>query len=191
MSRNLVVAPLAACLVLSIPSTAALAQVPRSAPEPVAAVSSIPAARDVPFPGTIDLKVDATDVQRGVFRVTETVPVPAGQSDLILQLPLWIPGEHGPKGDMNLLADVHFSANGQELSWTRDPLETFAFHVAVPAGVTEVTARFVHTSPLQRSEGRIVMTREMLSLQWDKMSLYPAGYYVRRIPFVPTITVPP
>jgi predicted metalloprotease with PDZ domain len=191
MSRNLVVAPLAACLVLSALSTAALAQVPRSAPEPVAAVSSIPAARDVPFPGTIDLRIDATDVQRGVFRVTETVPVPAGQSELILQLPLWIPGEHGPKGDMNLLADVHFTANGQELSWTRDPLETFAFHVTVPAGVTEVTARFVHTSPLQRSEGRIVMTPEMLSLQWDKMSLYPAGYYVRRIPFAPTITVPP
>ena len=69
-------------------------------------------------------------------------------------------------------------------------METFAFHIAVPAGASEVTARFVHTSPLQRSEGRITMTPEMLSLQWDKMSLYPAGYYVRQIPFKPTVTVP-
>ena len=52
-----------------------------------------------------------------MFRVTETVPVPAGQSDLILQLPEWIPGEHGPKGDMNLIADVHFMAGGKELTW--------------------------------------------------------------------------
>jgi len=184
------VATLFASLLLAATAPAAFAQVPRSAPQPVAAVSNIPAARDVPFPGTIDLKIDATDVQRGVFRVTETVPVPAGTSDLILQLPLWIPGEHGPKGDMNLLADVHFQANGQELTWTRDPIETFAFHVAVPAGATPVTARFIHTSPLQKSEGRITMTPEMLSLQWDKRSFYPAGYFVRQIPFVPTITVP-
>ena len=41
------------------------------------------------------------------------------------------------------------------------------------AGAREVTARFVYTSPLQTSEGRIVMTPEMLNLQWEAMSLYP------------------
>jgi predicted metalloprotease with PDZ domain len=183
-----VAAPLA-MLLLSV-SAPAVAQAPRSAPQPVSAVSSIPAARDVPFPGTIDLKIDATDIQRGVYRVTQTVPVPPGDKELILQLPEWIPGEHGPKGDMNLIADVHFLANGKELAWWRDPIETFAFHVPVPEGATEITAKFVHTSPLQRSEGRITMTPEMLSLQWDKMSFYPAGYFVRQIPFVASVTVP-
>jgi predicted metalloprotease with PDZ domain len=184
-----VAAPFAA-LLLATTASAAVAQVPRSAPQPVSAVSTVPAARDIPYPGTIGLTIDATDVQRGVFRVTETVPVPAGQNELILQLPEWIPGEHGPRGDMNLIADVHFLANGKELAWTRDPIETFAFHVPVPAGTREVTAKFVHTSPLQASEGRIVMTPEMLSLQWDKMSFYPAGYFVRQIPVVPSVTVP-
>ena len=184
------VAPLFAALLVATTASPALAQVPRSAPQPVPAVSSIPAARDVPFPGTIDLKINATDIQRGVFRVTETVPVPAGQRDLILQIPLWLPGEHSPTGTVNLIADIHFLANGKELAWTRDPLETSAFHVPVPAGAKEVTATFVHTSPLQPSEGRIVMTPEMLSLQWDKMSFYPAGYFVRRIDFTPTVTVP-
>ena len=51
----------------------------------------------------------------------------------------------------------------------------------MPAGAREVTAQFIHTSPLRESEGRITMTREMLNLQWEKMSLYPAGYYVRQI----------
>src|SRR5690242_9297444 len=116
------VATLFAALLLTTTASVAVAQVPRSEPQPVSAVSNIPAARDVAYPGTIDLKIDATDVVRGVYRVTETVPVPAGTNDLILQLPEWIPGEHGPKGDMNLIADVHFLAGGKELAWTRDPI---------------------------------------------------------------------
>ena len=168
----------------------AIGQVPRSAPEPIPAVSNVPAARDVPYPGTIELNIDATDVQRGLFRVTETVPVPAGQTDLILQLPEWLPGHHSPRGPMNLIADVHFLAGGKELVWNRDPIETYAFHVTVPSGTKEVTARFIHTSPLQKSEGRIVMTPEMLNLQWNAVSLYPAGYFVRQIPVKPTVTFP-
>ena len=179
-----------ASLLLAATASAAVAQVPRSAPQAVVAVSSIPAARDIPYPGTIGLKIDATDLQRGVFRVTETVPVPAGQRELILQLPEWIPGEHGPRGDMNLIADVHFLANGKELAWTRDPIETFAFHVPVPAGATEITAKFVHTSPLQASEGRIVMTPEMLSLQWISLAMYPAGHYTRQIQIEPSVRFP-
>ncbi len=34
------------------------------------------------------------------------------------------------------------------------------------------------------------MTREMLNLQWEKMSLYPAGHYVRQIKVKPTVHVP-
>jgi predicted metalloprotease with PDZ domain len=183
-------APLFAPLLIAMTASPAISQVPRSAPEPIPAISNIPAARDMPYPGTIELHVDATDVQRGLFRVTETVPVPAGQTDLILQLPEWLPGHHSPRGSMNLIADVHFLAGGKELVWNRDPIETYAFHVTVPADAKDVTARFVFTSPLQKSEGRIVMTPEILNLQWNAVSLYPAGYFVRRIPVKPTVTVP-
>jgi predicted metalloprotease with PDZ domain len=190
MKPESAVATLLSALLLAT-SPAALAQpVPRSKPTAVLPIVTIPAAQDVHFPGTIALKIDATDTDRRVFRVTETVPVQPGQKDLILQLPEWLPGEHGPSGDMNLIADVHFKADGQELSWTRDPLETFAFHVAVPAGAKEVTATFVHTSALASNEGRIEVTPDMMSLQWDKMAFYPAGYYVRDIDFVPTVTFP-
>ena len=120
------VATLAAALLFAATAPAAFAQAPRTAPQPVAAVSSIPAPRDVPYPGTIDLKIDATDVQRGVFRVVQTVPVPDGQTDLILQLPEWLPGHHSPRGNMNLIADVHFQAGGKELAWSRDPIETLS-----------------------------------------------------------------
>jgi predicted metalloprotease with PDZ domain len=184
-------APLSAVLLLATAGAGALAQsAPRSAPLAIPAERTVPAAQDIPFPGTIGLTIDARDVTRGIFRVVETVPVPAGEDELILQLPEWLPGKHGPRGAMNLIADVHFEVDGKPATWTRDPVETYAFRIPLPAGAKQVTARFVYTSPLQTSEGRIVMTREMLNLQWEAMSLYPAGHYVRQIHFAPTVTFP-
>jgi predicted metalloprotease with PDZ domain len=81
-------------------------------------------------------------------------------------------------------------ADGKPVRWSRDPVEVFAVHVDLPEGARELVARFVHTSPLQSSEGRITMTAEMLNLQWEKMSLYPAGHYVRRIRVRPSVTLP-
>jgi predicted metalloprotease with PDZ domain len=179
---------LTAALILAGPVTAQTET--RSAPQAVALPAPVPEARDVPYPGTIDLQIDASDTQRGVFRVVETVPVPAGQSELILQLPAWHPGKHDARGAMNLIADVRFEVDGRTVSWTRDPVETYAFRIPLPAGAKAVTARFVYTSPLQTSEGRIVMTQEMLNLQWEAMSLYPAGHYVRQIRFTPTVRFP-
>ena len=187
MHKPLAVAPLFAALFLS---TALTAQVPRTAPMAVPIAQTIPAAQDVPYPGTMDLDIDATDVTRGVYRVTQTIPVKPGTADLVLLLPQWLPGNHSPTGNPAQINDIRFSANGKPLTWKRDTVDVFAFHVAIPDGVREVTAKFVHTSPLQTSEGRITMTREMLNLQWEKMSLYPAGFYVRQIKVRPTVKFP-
>lgn len=188
MHKRLAVAPLFAAFLLSTSPLAA--QVPRSAPMAVPIAATIPAAQDIPYPGTIDLEIDATDVVRGVYRVTQTIPVKLGAGDLVLLYPQWLPGNHAATGNAALLNDIRFFAGTKPLTWKRDPVDVFAFHVAVPDGVREVTAKFVHTSPLQTSEGRITMTREMLNLQWEKMSLYPAGHYVRQIRVKPTVKVP-
>jgi predicted metalloprotease with PDZ domain len=161
-----------------------------SAPTAVAISPSIPEARDVPFPGTIAIDIDATDVERGIYRVKQAVPVPQGSTSLILQLPQWLPGNHAPRGPMNLIADLRFSVNGRAVAWRRDPVEVNAFHLTLPSGARMVDVSFVHTSPLQSSEGRITMTREMLNLQWEKMTLYPAGHYVRQVKVKPTVTFP-
>ena len=180
-------------------STIAMGAVPASAqvqppsntrPMMVPIPETIPAAEDKAYPGMIMLAIDASDTTTGAYRVTETIPVVAGTSKLTLLYPKWLPGNHGPEGPVAELVDVRFFANGQPLTWTRDPVDVFAFHIDVPAGAGEVVAKFVHTSPLRESEGRITMTREMLNLQWEKMSLYPAGYYVRQLKVKPTVTVP-
>ena len=69
-----------------------LAQVPagNSAPQPVPFVDTIPAARDVAYPGTIQLDIDATDTERGIFRVKETIPV-AKSGPMALLYPKWTP----------------------------------------------------------------------------------------------------
>jgi predicted metalloprotease with PDZ domain len=165
-------------------------QVTRSAPTGVPIVQTVPDAADKPYPGTIQLDIDASDVQRGAFRVTETIPVAAGTQRLTLLYPMWRPGHHAPRGPLAELAGLTFTAGGQTLAWKRDPVEVSAFHVEVPAGAKEIVARFVYTSPLQASEGRIVMTQEMLNLQWEMLSLYPAGHYVRQIRVKPSVTFP-
>ena len=191
MSHIRTAAALLAPLLLATASQAALAQSqPRSAPEAVPLPPPVPAARDVPFPGMITLDIDATDLTRALYKVTETVPVPKGEREMILQLPEWLPGDHGPDGTINLIGDLHFEVDGKEVPWRRDTVDVYAFHVPLPDGAKRVTVRFVHTSPLTKGEGRITMTREMLNLQWEKMSLYPAGYYVRQIKVTPTVTFP-
>ncbi len=162
-----------------------------SAPTAVPVVDTIPDAADTPYPGgTMQLDVDASDVTRGLYRVTQTVPVAAGARELVLLFPQWLPGKHAPRGPLAELVDISFTANGQKLEWKRDRVEMNAFHITLPAGTSEVVARFVHTSPLQASEGRISTTQEMLNLQFDMMSLYPAGHYVRQIRVKPSVLLP-
>ncbi|TYC89379.1 M61 family metallopeptidase [Novosphingobium sp. BW1] len=151
---------------------------------------AMPAAQDVDYAGTVSLDIDATDVARGVYSVTQVFPVAAGTKNLILMQPGWLPGNHSETGPYSLLANFHFYADGKEIPWVRDTVAVNAFHLALPEGTKAVTASFVHTSPVRGNEGRITMTREMLNLQWEKMSLYPAGYYTRRIPYKATVKVP-
>jgi predicted metalloprotease with PDZ domain len=145
--------------------------------------------RDVPYAGTIELEVDASDVGRGILRVRERLPVAAGQP-LTLLYPEWHPGKHAARGAINLLAGIEISAGGQRVPWRRDPLNVYAFHVDVPAGAAALDLSFQYVSPTQTNQGRIAVTREMLNLQWETVLLYPAGHYASRIRVAPTLRLP-
>jgi predicted metalloprotease with PDZ domain len=160
-----------------------------SKPEAYAKPARVPEARDIPFPGTLQLTVDATDVTRGIFRIRERVPVTSA-GDLVLLYPKWVPGGHSPRGDIKNVTGIRVSANGQLLKWVRDSRDVFAFHVNVPQGVKAVDVEFQYVSSTADNQGRTVMTPEMSSIQWLSLSMYPAGYYVRQIPVQPTVIVP-
>lgn len=149
----------------------------------------IAAARDVPYPGTITLDVDATDPARGVFRVRETIPV-VRAGPMTLLYPKWLPGNHAPTGPIGALAGLRVTAGGRPVAWRRNPLDVFAFDIDVPAGVSAIDLAFEFLSPTRDDQGRVVITPEMLNLQWEKVALYPAGHYVRQIRVRPSVTLP-
>ncbi len=168
-------------------SVPALAE--NSKPQPVPYVDTIPAAKDIPYPGAITLSIDATDTQRGIFTVKETIPV-ASTGPVVLLYPKWLPGNHGPRGEIEKLAGLHISANGKELPWTRDPVDVYAFHIDVPSGAKTLDVDLQFISATKPDQGRIVMTPNLISLQWNSMSLYPAGYFTRQIPVRATVKYP-
>jgi predicted metalloprotease with PDZ domain len=143
---------------------------------------------DAAYPGEIALRVDATDLAHRVFSVREEIPVRPGP--LRLYYPQWLPGNHGPRGPVDEMGGLRFSANGQPLPWKRDPLDVYSFLVDVPAGATTLIAEFQHLSPLDSAQGRVVMTPEIVGLQWNAVALYPAGHAANRIMVKPTVVLP-
>jgi predicted metalloprotease with PDZ domain len=153
------------------------------------AQAEVPAPVDQQYPGTIVLKVDATDLAQQIFRMHMSIPVRPGP--LTLLYPQWLPGNHGPSGPLTQLAGLKFLGNGKPIEWTRDPVQVFAFHLTVPAGVSTLEAEYQYLSPLDGAQGRITMTDNILGVQWPSVTLYPAGYYSRRITVQPNLTLPP
>ncbi|MRX08231.1 peptidase M61 [Pseudoduganella sp. FT25W] len=145
-------------------------------------------ASDQPYPGTIVLKVDASNTAQQIFRVRESIPAKPGK--LTLLYPQWIPGNHGPSGAINQFAGFKVSANGQPLEWTRDPVNIFAFHLTVPKGASGVEVEFEYLSPVEANQGRTTMTNDILGVQWQSVALYPAGYATNKITVQPNLTVP-
>ncbi|MES1201449.1 MAG: peptidase M61 [Pseudomonadota bacterium] len=174
---------LASALALGVVAfgTVALSQVP-APPTP-----AIAAPQDIAYPGTITLNVDATDVERAIFRVHETVPV---TGPVTLVYPQWLPGKHGARGQIEKVAGLVITANGQPVTWRRDPVDVYAFHVDTPQGATSLDVNFQFLSATDTAQGPIVMTPDMLNLEWESLALYPAGYYNARINFTASATLP-
>jgi predicted metalloprotease with PDZ domain len=160
-----------------------------SGPQPTPMPPPIVAPKDVRYPGTIRLTVDASDIERHMFSVRETLPVRPGDP-IVLFFPQWLPGNHSPTGRVDKLAGLTIRANGRRLEWRRDVVDVFAFHVDVAPAVTSLDIEFQFTSPVETSEGRVVMTPEMLNLQWNTVLLYPAGYFTRQINVEPSVRLP-
>lgn len=153
---------------------------------PALAQTSPPANAEAP--GLLRIDVDARDLARRIFKVTATVPAKPGPMTLLY--PQWIPGNHSPTGPIDKLAGLRVTANGKPLAWQRDQFNVYAFKVNVPEGVSEIVAHFDFLSSQGGSQGRVVMTPEMLNLQWNANSLYPAGVDARNLQAQASVTLP-
>lgn len=180
---------LLSCLATSLACHAGMAQTALITPQRLPFPPPIPAAQPKPYPGTLTLSVDATDVARHLFRVRETIPVARGR--LTLSLPKWIPGEHAPSGPIALMSGLVITGNdGQRLEWVRDTVEMSAFHVDVPAGVSELTLELAQQAAGSAAFTGAVVTPDILVLKWSSVAMYPAGYAVSGIRIQPSVRLP-
>src|ERR1700739_3318402 len=85
------------------------------------------------FGADLTVRIDARDVPRRHLQTHETLAVKPGP--LVLVYPKWIPAEHAPAGPLDSIIGMNITANGQRLSWKRDPLQMYEIAVTVPAGV--------------------------------------------------------
>ncbi|MBA4756094.1 MAG: M61 family peptidase [Sphingobium sp.] len=175
---------------LAIASPLAAQEAIRSKPTALPVNDATPAPKDIPYPGgTIKLEVDASDTTQRIFRVKETIPV-ATSGPMTLLMPEWLPGNHAPRGQLEKLNGLTFTADGKPISWKRDPLNVYGFVIDVPQGTKQVVAQFQFLSATAGNQGRVVVTPKMQNIQWEAVSLYPAGYYTRQIPVQATVTYP-
>ena len=141
---------------------------------------------DTPYPGTISLNVDLTNVNARILNVHETIPVKGRKVTLLY--PEWLPGTHSQSNPIAEMAGLVVTANGTRVPWIRDRVNMYAFHIDVPAGATTLDVNFQYLAPIDPKRGRI--SSKFADVTWNSMLLYPAGHFSRDIKFSTTLRMP-
>jgi len=138
----------------------------------------------------IRLTVDLREAPKKILHATEEIPVSPGANTLVY--PKWIPGEHMPSGPIDDMAGLVLTANGQRIKWERDPVDMFAFHLDLPAGVTTLEAKFDFlATPNGGSFTAGGSTSANLAmLNWNTVVLYPQGTKAADVMVTPSIQLP-
>jgi predicted metalloprotease with PDZ domain len=117
----------------------------------------------------LQLHVDAADAPSQVWHAQLHVPV-THAGDVVLAYPQWIPGNHGPTGPIANLGSLRASAAGADVAWTRDPIDPYTFHFAVPAGSTQLDVSY---DCFEGTPANGNMTAQLAVLDWNQVVLYP------------------
>src|SRR5580704_2823518 len=142
-------------------------------------------------PPHITLVLDATQAHRRMFHARMTIPATPGS--LTLYYPKWIPGEHGPTGPIEELTGLKFSANGQLLTWRRDLLDGWTFHVDVPQGASSINVALDYAAPAGEGgifTGGMSTTEKMTVLSWNTVLLYPANWTSDQLTYTASLRLP-
>jgi len=121
------------------------------------------------------LEVDAREAPRGIERAHLVMPVKPGK--LTLLYPKWLPGEHQPNGPVGSLAGLKFLVDGQPLTWQRDPVDMFAFHMTVPRGANALDVSFEVDATQGGSAPNALRTatESIAIIHWNELVFSPAG----------------
>jgi predicted metalloprotease with PDZ domain len=154
-----------------------------------AAALAAPAAAP-PSAAGAGVEVDAREAPRGIEHVHLVLPVKPGK--LTLLYPKWLPGDHSPDGPISGLSGLKFSGNGQSIAWQRDSDNMFAFHLAIPAGVTSLDVAFEVDAVMGAtgSQSPRLSTESLAIIHWNELILYPAGVQSDDIKYTASLRLP-
>ena len=135
----------------------------------------------------IKVDVDAREVTRSIFHVTERIPHGAGPVKLFY--PKWIPGEHMPSGPINSVIKMRVTSGGNLVPWKRDLLNMFEIDAVLPAGATEVTVEFDDTVALPTLFGEIG-SANLCRVKWNRLLWFPGPVPSDSLQIAASITLP-
>jgi len=138
----------------------------------------------------VNVSVDATNPARHLFHTRLTMPVKAGP--LTLLYPQWIPGDHRPSGPITDMLGLKITGGPNQIPWTRDPVNLFAFHLDVPAGVSEIQVTFDYANSPNPSDrtSQATSTPNLVVINWYEVLLYPQGPHTDRIDYRADLSLP-
>jgi predicted metalloprotease with PDZ domain len=139
----------------------------------------------------LTLRVDARDVTRKHVHTQETLAVKGGP--LTLAFPKWIPGEHMPSGPIDTMVGLVFKANGETLTWKRDPYNTFLITVNVPAGARTLEISLDTGLPTEGGSFSAGPTssEQLAVISWNHFVLLPKGRDAATISTAAALLTPP
>jgi predicted metalloprotease with PDZ domain len=176
----------AVCVAVCVALTTTVYSQNSLGPQPVPLPLPVVAPADTPYPGTISLLVDVTNIKVRVLNVHETIPIKG--RDITLLYPEWLPGTHSPSNPVGELAGLAVTANGKRIPWVRDRVDVYAFHVEAPRDATTLDINFQYLAPQDPKRGRI--SSKFADVTWNSVLLYPAGYFSRDIKFEAALRLP-
>jgi predicted metalloprotease with PDZ domain len=138
---------------------------------------------------SIRLHVDLTDAPRNIYHAKLNIPVKPGAMTLVF--PEWIPGNHRPSGPIAALTGIHMVAAGKVVTWQRDDVDMYAFHVVVPEAARdlEVSLDAITTNDSAGGSGPAASSN-LLDLNWNAVVLYPQGTASDAVEFTPSVKLP-
>ena len=149
-------------------------------PQPVPLPPPIVAPADTPYPGTISLLVDVTNITDRVLSVHETIPIKG--RDITLLYPEWLPGTHSPSNPVGRTCRPCCHGEWQTHSLGARPRE----HVRIPcrgaAGCSNAGYKFPVPGPAgSKTRSHFLEVRQRYLEQRAAVSggILLAGYQIR------------
>ena len=156
---------------------------------PVKLVVCLWLASSIVFAQSIRLHVDLTDAPRNIYHARLSIPAKPGAMTLVF--PEWIPGNHRPSGPIAALTGIHMEAAGKAVTWQRDELDMYAFHVVVPEAAHELDVSLdAITANDSAGGGGPAASSNLLDLNWNAVVLYPQGADSNAVEFAPSVKLP-